>query len=51
MKDFKFGEDNLRVEPGQDKGSIPTSVLDTLSFQLDHLGCFEHSQNNYRRGV
>lgn len=51
MKDFKFGEDILRVEPGQDKGSIPTSVLDTLSFQLDHLGCFEHSQNNYRRGV
>lgn len=26
MKDFKFGEDILRVEPGQDKGSIPTSV-------------------------
>ena len=27
MKEFQFGDDLLHIEPGQDKGSIPTSVF------------------------
>ena len=26
LKEFQFGNDLLRIEPGQDKGNIPTSV-------------------------
>lgn len=30
LKEFQFGNDLLRIEPGQDKGSIPTSVKSTV---------------------
>lgn len=43
MKEFQFGDDLLRIEPGQDKGSIPTSVLiDILLFIIDNINCIKH---------
>ena len=43
MKEFQFGEDLLHIEPGQDKGSIPTSVLiDIILFIIDNINCLKH---------
>ena len=43
MKEFQFGDDLLHIEPGQDKGSIPTSVLiDILLFIIDNINCIKH---------
>ena len=50
MKSIAFGDDILRIEPGQDKGSMPTSVCFLIccseSYHLDYVGCDQCSQNH-----